>query len=106
MAGANAALRTQFVLAMRPGDKECGGIISTELIYPLSQKSGAAALALRTLRAVGDAKPQDAPPRLDQLVFLRASYVVGQDRNEVWWPTYLISGYKRGPECQINSTCT
>jgi hypothetical protein len=35
------------------------------------------------LRAVRDAKPQDAPPRLDQRMFLWASYVVGQDRNEV-----------------------
>jgi hypothetical protein len=58
------------------------------------------------VRAVRDAKPQDAPPRLDQQMFLWASYVVGQDRNEVWWPTNLINGYKRGPECRINSTCT
>jgi hypothetical protein len=33
------------------------------------------------VRAVRDAKPQDAPPRLDQRMFLWASYVVGQDRN-------------------------
>jgi hypothetical protein len=51
-------------------------------------------------------RPQDAPPRLDQRLFLWALYVLGQDRNEVWWPTDLVSGYKRGPECRINSTCT
>jgi hypothetical protein len=55
---------------------------------------------------VRDAEPQDAPPLLDQRMFLWASYVVGQDRNEVWGPTDLINGYKRGPECRINSTCT
>jgi hypothetical protein len=63
-------------------------------------------LCLVVLRAVRDAKPQHAPPRLDQQMFLWASYVIGQDRNEVWWPTDLVSGYKRGPECRINSTCT
>jgi hypothetical protein len=61
---------------------------------------------LHVVRAVGDAKPQDEPPRLDQRMFLWASYGLGQD--EVWWPTDLVNGYKRGPECRsrINSTCT
>jgi hypothetical protein len=60
---------------------------------------------LLLLRAIRDARPQDAQPLLDQRMFFWASYVVGQDIDEVWWPTDLVSGYKRGPECRINSTC-
>jgi hypothetical protein len=51
-----------------------------------------------TLRAAEAASPQDAPPHLDQRMFLRASYLVGQDIDEVWRPTGLVSGYERGPE--------
>jgi hypothetical protein len=45
-------------------------------------------------------KSQDAAPRFGPTDVLWASYVVGQDIDEVLWPTYLVSGYKRGPECR------
>jgi hypothetical protein len=47
---------------------------------------------------------QDAPPVFGPADIFWASYVLAQD--EVWWPTDLVSGYKRGPECRKNSTCT
>jgi hypothetical protein len=43
---------------------------------------------------------------LDRRVFSWASYMLGLDIDEFWWPTDLVSGYKRGPECRKNSTCT
>jgi hypothetical protein len=58
-------------------------------------------------RAVVDAKNLKTHHLvLDQRMFFWASYVVGQDIDEVWWPTASVSGYKRGPECRKNSTCT
>jgi hypothetical protein len=72
--------------------------------YENKQKQQVLGCHALLLSAVRDAKPQDAPPLLDQRVFLWESYVVGQDIDEVWWPTDLVSGYKRGPECRINST--
>jgi hypothetical protein len=41
----------------------------------------------------------------NQRMFLRASHVVGQDIYELR-PTGLVSGYKRGPGAEKNSTCT
>jgi hypothetical protein len=58
------------------------------------------------LRAVQTQNPKTHHLVLDQRMFLWASYVLGQDIDEVWWPTDLVSGYKRGPECRKNGTCT
>jgi hypothetical protein len=52
------------------------------------------------LRAAEAALPQVEPHHLDQRKFLWESYVGGQDIDEVWRPTDLVSGYKRGPECR------
>jgi hypothetical protein len=57
----------------------------------------------RGIRTGGKGGPRRTASRR---VFLWASHVVGHDIDELWWPTDLVSGYKRGPECRKNSTCT
>jgi hypothetical protein len=58
------------------------------------------------LRAVQTQNLKTQHRALDQRMFSWALYVLGQDIDEVWWPTDLVSGYTRGPECRTNSTCT
>jgi hypothetical protein len=53
-----------------------------------------------SVRAAEAAPPQDAQPHFGPMDVLWASYVGGQDIDEVWRPTDLVSGYKRGPECR------
>jgi hypothetical protein len=54
--------------------------------------------------------PQDAGRTtsflvLDQRMFFWASYVVGQDIDEVWWPTGLVSGYNGYSRPVVTACC-
>jgi hypothetical protein len=69
--------------------------ISVGIIYHMwSARQGGA--RRKTSRRTTSFGPMD--------VFVGITYHMVSDG--VWWPTDLISGYKRGPGCRINSTCT